>query len=70
MRPGGSTSPSNEKPVTVLPDPLSPTKPSTSPVCSVKETPSTALTTPARVKKCVARSQTSSSGDVIVASGD
>jgi hypothetical protein len=42
-----------EKPVTVLPEPLSPTSPSTLPLSTAKETPSTARTTPARVKKCV-----------------
>src|SRR5688572_16660044 len=58
MRPGGSTRPRMEKPVTVLPQPDSPTRPSTSPGFTAKLTPSTALATPARVKKCVFRSST------------
>src|SRR5688572_6387577 len=59
MRPGGSTRPRIEKPVTVLPQPDSPTRPSTSPGRTLKLTPSTARTTPARVKKWVLRSSTS-----------
>src|SRR6186997_1681956 len=58
-RPGGSTRPRMEKPVTVLPQPDSPTRPSTSPGLTAKLTPSTAFTTPARVKKWVRRSWTS-----------
>src|SRR5688500_15690931 len=58
MRPGGSTRPRMEKPVTVLPQPDSPTRPSTSPGFTSKLTPSTARTTPARVKKWVFRSST------------
>src|SRR5688572_32131159 len=58
IRPGGSTSPRIEKPVTVLPQPDSPTSPSTSPGRTAKLTPSTALTTPARVKKWVFKSST------------
>ena len=46
----------------VLPDPLSPTTPSVSPWRMRKLTPSTALTTPSRVKKWVLRSTTSSRG--------
>src|SRR4029077_19041483 len=57
-RPGGSTRPRMEKPVTVLPQPDSPTRPSTSPGFTEKLTPSTALATPARVKKWVFRSST------------
>src|SRR5687767_14175171 len=59
-RPGGSTRPRIEKPVTVLPQPDSPTRPSTSPGRTSKLTPSTARTTPARVMKWVFRSWTSS----------
>ena len=54
-RPGGSISPMIEKPVMLLPEPDSPTRPITSPRFSAKETPSTAFTTPLRVWKCVAR---------------
>src|SRR5512134_1653063 len=59
MRPGASTSPRIEKPVTVLPQPDSPTRPSTSPGRTSKLTSSTARATPARVKKWVFRSCTS-----------
>src|SRR5262245_66332550 len=59
MRPGGSTRPRIEKPVTVLPQPDSPTRPSTSPAATSKLTPSTARTAPARVKKWVRRFSTS-----------
>src|ERR1700755_1113479 len=48
--------------VTLLPDPDSPTIPSTSRRPSVKETPSTACTTPSSVLKDTLRSRTSSSG--------
>src|SRR5687768_631985 len=58
MRPGASTRPRIEKPVTVLPHPDSPTRPSTSPAFTAKLTPSTARTTPDRVKKWVLRSST------------
>ncbi len=51
-----------EKPVTVLPEPDSPTRPSTLPRWMEKETSSTAFTTPPRVKKCVRRLRTSSVG--------
>src|SRR5260221_10382245 len=47
--------------VTDLPQPDSPTMPSVSPAASSNETPSTACTTPSRVKNCVLRSLTSSS---------
>jgi len=49
--PGGSTSPMIEKPVTLLPEPDSPTRPSTFPASTLKLTSSTAFTTPALVKK-------------------
>src|SRR5713101_7678463 len=58
IRPGGSSRPRIDQPVTVLPDPDSPTRPRTSPRATVKLTPSTALMTPARVKKCVFRFST------------
>src|SRR5258708_23760503 len=47
--------------VTDLPQPDSPTRPSVSPAASSNDTPSTAWTTPSRVKNCVLRSLTSSS---------
>ncbi len=59
MRPGGSTRPMMENPVTVLPEPDSPTSPSTWPRATANDTSSTAFTTPARVKKCVRRLRTS-----------
>ncbi len=48
--------------VTDLPHPLSPTIPSVSPRPSASDTPSTALTTPSRVWKCVRSSLTASTG--------
>src|SRR5262245_8209215 len=45
--------------VTLLPHPLSPTTPNVSPLRTSNETPSTALTMPSSVKKCVLRSRTS-----------
>jgi len=48
--------------VTLLPEPDSPTIPSTSPWPSVNETPSTARTTPSSVLKETLRSRTSSRG--------
>ncbi len=50
-----------ESAVTDLPQPDSPTIPSVRPFSTWKETPSTAWTTPSRVKKCVLRSLTSRS---------
>ena len=50
-----------ESAVTDLPQPDSPTIPSVLPFSTAKLTPSTARTTPSRVKKCVRRSSTSSS---------
>src|SRR5205807_6504663 len=47
--------------VTLFPEPDSPTIPSTSPFASVKDTPSTAFTTPSSVRKETLRSFTSSS---------
>ncbi len=46
--------------VTLLPEPDSPTMPSTSPGSSVNETPSTALTTPSSVRNETLRFLTSS----------
>src|SRR4051795_818423 len=48
--------------VTLLPDPDSPTMPSTSPGEMSNETPSTARTSPSSVRKETRRSRTSSSG--------
>src|SRR5262245_58947413 len=62
MWPGASTKPMMEQAVTDLPDPDSPTSPRTSPLATVKLAPSTALMTPARVKKWVRRSLTASTG--------
>src|SRR5215469_750812 len=47
---------------TVLPEPDSPTIPSTSPEATVKERPSTAVTVPSRVRKRTVRSRTSRNG--------
>ncbi len=62
MRAGGSSTPMIDQPVTVLPEPDSPTSPRTSPRATVKLTPSTAFTTPSRTKKWVLRSATASTG--------
>src|SRR2546427_11639839 len=51
----------SERAVTVLPQPDSPTSPSVSPAASSKDTPSTARTTPSRLKNCVCRSLTARS---------
>src|SRR5215472_13457077 len=51
--------------VTLLPEPDSPTMPSVSPSATVKDTPSTALTTPSSVRKLTLRLRTSSSGSAI-----
>lgn len=55
-----------ERAVTLLPEPDSPTIPSVWPSSSVKETPSTALTTPSGVLKCVLRLLTSSSATALL----
>ena len=47
--------------IALLPDPLSPTMAMRSPFSTVKDTPSTAVTVPARVSNSVRRSRTSSS---------
>ena len=52
-RPDVPRSPSTESMVTLLPLPLSPTMPSTSPRFTLKDTPPTALTSHAGVKKDV-----------------
>src|SRR5262245_8767763 len=63
MRPGGeATRRSTDREVTLLPQPDSPTTASVSPAETENETPSTARTTPSRVKKCVCKSSISSSG--------
>ena len=50
-RPGGCTRPMIESDVTDLPQPDSPTIPSTDPSSTSNETPSTACTSPSRVLK-------------------
>jgi hypothetical protein len=55
-----------EKPVTLLPEPDSPTNPSTSPAPTSRSTPSTDFTTPSRVKKCVFRFTSWRVGEVTV----
>src|SRR5262249_33642278 len=68
----GSISRRMQRPVVVFPQPLSPTRPSTSPGATVNETPSTAFTWPTTrgnrpflIGKCFLRSRTSSSGSGI-----
>ena len=53
MRPGASTICRIERAVTLLPEPDSPTTHSVRPRSSVKDTPSTAFTTPLRTGKWV-----------------
>ena len=61
--PGGDgIRPSNASPVTVLPHPDSPTRPSVSPGARSKLTRSTARTTPCSVANSTARSRTRSNG--------
>ncbi len=64
-RPGGSIRPMIENPVTDLPDPDSPTSPSTWPRPRSNDTSATAGSTPSRVANSVRRLRTSSSGAVI-----
>ena len=65
MRPGGDGISRNiESAVTLLPQPLSPTIAKVSPGMTWNETPSTARTTPSRVKNQVRRSATSRSGSI------
>src|SRR6266508_1403713 len=64
---GGGIRPMIERAVTDLPHPDSPTIPSVRPLSTEKEMPSTARTTPCRVKKCVLRSRTSRSGTPLLA---
>jgi hypothetical protein len=54
-----------ESAVTDFPEPDSPTIPSVAPRSSEKLTPSTAWTTPSRVKKCVLRSVISRSASYV-----
>ena len=66
----GRSSRRMQRPVVVLPQPLSPTRPSVSPRLMSKSTPSTAFTSPilrvstmpSEIGKCMARPRTSSSG--------
>src|SRR6185503_16460891 len=65
----GSTRRRMQRPVVVLPQPLSPTSPSTSPAWTSNDTPSTARTwptrrenSPRRIGKCLRRSRTWRSG--------
>ncbi|PYN54785.1 MAG: hypothetical protein DMD94_13900 [Candidatus Rokuibacteriota bacterium] len=64
MRPGGSTICKMARTVTLLPQPLSPTIPTTWPGPTSKLTPSTARTTPSSRKKCTRKSFTSRTGAV------
>src|SRR6267143_1133739 len=57
-RPGGGTSRMMDSEVTLFPQPLSPTSPSTSPLSIEKLTPSTARRTPSSVWKWVSRPST------------
>ncbi len=57
--PGGSIRPSSEKPVTDLPEPDSPTRPTISPRRTLRSTPSTASQAPASVWNAVRRPRTS-----------
>src|SRR5439155_21439992 len=59
-------SPMIERQVTVFPEPDSPTMPRVWPFSIEKLTPSTALTMPSSVRKCVFRSWTSSSATLCV----
>src|SRR3954468_21031099 len=58
-RPGGLIRRAMDIAVTLLPHPLSPTRPRVSPFARLKDTSSTALTTPLPVKKLVFRFRTS-----------
>src|SRR5262245_38523038 len=62
MRPGLGTSRMMDSEVTLLPQPDSPTSPSTSLVSIVKLTPSTARSTPWLVAKCVSSPSTDRRG--------
>src|SRR5690606_4346780 len=66
MRPGCGTKPMMDRAVMLLPQPDSPTTPTVSPGYSWKLTPSTALTTPRSVKKCVRRFRTSRIGSAFM----
>ncbi len=65
MRPGGSIRPRIEKPVTLLPEPDSPTSPTISPASSENDTSLTARRGPRRVANSVERPSTASSGALI-----
>lgn len=62
IRPGASIKRITDKLVTLLPEPDSPTTASVSPCPTSSEIPLTDFTTPARVKKCVRRSEIFSKG--------
>src|SRR4051812_27987166 len=62
MRPGARIMRISASAVLVLPEPLSPTRPTRSPASTSKETPRTAWTTLVAVKKSMLRSRTLSSG--------
>src|SRR3954469_12204396 len=62
MRAGRGTRRKSARLVTVLPLPLSPTRPSVSRAPTSKSTPSTARATPLWVKKCTRRSRAASTG--------
>ena len=65
MRPGGSSRPMIEAPVSDLPAPDSPTTPSTSPGAMSNEMSSRATSVPRRVGNSTRRRRTSSSGGVM-----
>src|SRR5499433_1998222 len=64
IRPGGGTRRMMESDVTLLPQPLSPTRPSTSPRSMAKLMPSTARSTPWLVANCVSSPSTERSGAI------
>ena len=66
-RPPAGSRRRSERSVTLLPDPLSPTRPSTSPGRTSKETPSTAQSACAPCPKVVVRSRTRRTGPLIAA---
>src|ERR1700761_348563 len=69
MRPGGSISCNTARMVTLLPQPLSPTMPTTWPGNTSKLTPSTARTVPSSMRNDTRRSRTRNSGSVAVGIG-
>src|SRR5207244_4177108 len=64
-RPGGRISPAIERSTVLLPEPLSPTRPTDSPAWTVNETSCTARTAPRSDGKTVERWRTSSNSEVI-----